>query len=261
MNIEERRKLAAQRPVFIDYDRTCEHINVVDDDVSGDHICADCGLVLDRVYKFQHLEKMEEIKSPPPPWSANDIAKNMFYNDIIDRMFAKCHVVNEHVRKNVKRDVDSMMKRHKKICVESLVLACIYVNLIKQEVPRPIGDLCSETNIREKNVWHYVEKSGSFYRPHLMTECFLKPLNLSFKEVKEINRMVKLAETKCVFSPKTLIASCAYLYLRNNHRLLTCNQSTDRSRRFHLTINRFSKIINVSHMALQKCMNKIEKQI
>ena len=93
-------------------------------------------------------------------------------------MIGKCHVGNKLIRNNVKRDVNTLKKRHKKICAESLVLACIYVNLIKQEVPRPIGDLCSLTNVKEKNVWHYVEKSQSFYRPHLMTECFLKPLKL-----------------------------------------------------------------------------------
>ena len=245
--------------MFIDYDRTCGHINAVDDDVSGDRICTDCGLVLDRVYKFQFFEKMEEIKSPlPQPYpSANVLSRNILYNDIIKRVIDKCHVNNKRIRKNVKRDVFLMIKKHKKICPESLVLASIYVNLIKEQSPRPIGDLCSLTNVKEKNVWHYVEKSQSFYRPHLMTECFLKPLELTFKSIKEINKLVKLAETKYVFSPKTLIASCAYLYLRNNDGLHFCNR--DNSDLSSFTVNRFCKIINVSHMALQKCINKIEK--
>ena len=252
--------------MFINYYRTCEHINVVDDDVSGDQVCTDCGLVLDRIYKFHHFKIMEEIKSPPSPpappspTTVKDTAKIVFYNDIIDRMIGKCHVDNNFIRKNVKRDVNSMMKKHKKICAESLVLACIYVNLIKQGVPRPIGELCNLTNTQEKNVWHYVEKGECFYRPHLMTECFLKPLKLSFKEMREIISLVKLAEAKCVFSPKTLIASCAYLYLRNNtNSLHFCNRLAGQKGRFTLTINRFCKIINVSHMALQKCINKIDK--
>ena len=246
---------------FINYQLTCDHINVVDDDVNGDRVCTDCGLVMDQVYKFHNLEKMEEIKSGPPSPTANDAAKNRFlYNDIIDRMLGKCHVDNKLIRKNIQRDVTTMKKRHKKICEESLVLACIYVNLIKQEVPRPVGDLCNLTNLKEKNVWHYVERSRSFYHPHLMTECFLKPLKLSFKKVQEINRMVQLAETKCVFSPKTLIAACAYLYLRDNNSLQSCsNQLTDK-KRCNFTIGRFCKIVNVSPMALQKCINKIGKK-
>ena len=89
---------------------------------------------------------------------------------------------------------------------------CVYMVLIEFEVPRPMKDLYSITDIKQDKVWQYLKNDDSFYSPNLMCEYFLHSLNLSYNELKEIREKVKQLEKKFVFSPKTLIAACAYIF-------------------------------------------------
>lgn len=82
-----------------------------------------------------------------------------------------------------------------------------------------------------------------------MCEYFLHSLNLSYKDVEEIKASVKLLENRFVFSQKTLIASCAYIFLRKNKR--------DSHKR--ITKLQLAKQLGISAMAIYRCVKKINR--
>ena len=135
-------------------------------------------------------------------------------------------------------------------CFYEKTLMCIYTALIESEVPRPMKDLCCLTNSDQDKVWQYLKTDDSFYRPCLMCEYFLNSLNLTYKELKKIREKVKQLEKKFVFSPKTLIAACAYAFLREK------KYSSDQEKPKSLT--RLAQQLDVSPMALSRCVKKIK---
>ena len=80
-----------------------------------------------------------------------------------------------------------------------------------------------------------------------MCEYFLHSLNLSYKDVEEIRALVKLFENKFVFLQKTLIASCAYIFLRK--------AKNDAHKR--ITKSQLAKQLGISAMAIYRCVKKI----
>ena len=136
----------------------------------------------------------------------------------------------------------------KNLCLESLLLVCIYTTLIELNTPQPLSYLCKLTNVNVKKVWHYLKTNDSFYRPNLMCEFLLNPLNLSFKDVGKIRTVVKQLEREFVFSPKTLIASCSYIFLRERNIKLE----------IPISQSRLAKQLGISPMTIYRCVKKIE---
>ena len=100
-------------------------------------------------------------------------------------------------------------------------------------------------------MWQYLKNDDSFYSPNLMCEYFLHSLNLTYKELKEIREKVKQLEKKFVFSPKTLIAACAYVFLRE--RRSRVDQVKPNS------LSHLARQLGVSLMALSRCIKKSQK--
>ena len=227
------------KPVFIDFCQTCDHQNIFDDVSTGDSVCTDCGLVLDQIYlpktETRILNSKESNGHVPDP----EIV------DVVDRMCGKCNIDNE----NIKRNIFLKLQNCKHACLESSVLMCIYTALIESKVPRPLNHLCALTNVDMSKVRLYLKDKDSFYRPSLMCEYFLHSLNLSYKDVEEIKASVKLFENKSVFSQKTLIASCTYIFLRKNKR--------DSHKR--ITKLQLAKQLGISAMAIYRCVKKINR--
>ena len=140
--------------------------------------------------------------------------------------------------------------RKRGVSLESLALMCIYMALIQSEVPRPMKDLCCLTNIDQDKVWQYLKTYDPFYRPSLMFEYFLHSLNLTYKELKEIREKVKQLEKKFVFSPNTLIAACAYAFLREKQ----CKSDQEKPK----SLSQLAQQLGVSSMALSRCVKKIK---
>ena len=204
--------------VIKNYCKTCDHQRTIDDVSTGDLICTDCGLILDQIY-------LPQIKTHlPDSRETNRLIPNPEIMDTVDRMCGKCNIDDENVKRKILLKLQNF-ENEKHGCLESSVLMCIYTTLIESKVPRPLNHLCALTNINMSKVRLYLKDKDSFYRPNLMCEYFLHSLNLSYKDVEEIKAMVKLLENKFVFSQKTLIASCAYIFLRkskhDSHKQIT----------------------------------------
>ena len=79
-----------------------------------------------------------------------------------------------------------------------------------------------------------------------MCEYFLKPLDLCFNVIKEIESEVAKNDMLS-FAPKTLITACAYLFLRNNMK----NK---------LSIQKIAKLLGVSVMSVYRCVDALKKK-
>ena len=228
---------------FVNFNKTCSHYNIVDDFSNGCEVCTDCGLVMhDRIYA-PYDNRLESINV------ACD--KNNFYDETMQRVCYKCNIECSDLKRSIFKKWNASGKKGKKgVCLESLALMCIYTALIESEVPRPMKDLCLITGVKQDKVWQYLKNDDSFYSPNLMCEYFLHSLNLGYKEIKEIREKVKQHEKKFVFSPKTLIAACAYVFLREKRSRIDCEKPK--------SLSHLARQLGVSPMALSRCVKKIE---
>ena len=177
--------------------------------------------------------------------------KDNFAEETMWRVCNKCNIECADLKRVIARKWNAFGKSRKKgVCLESLTLMCVYTSLIESEVPRPMKDLCRLTNIDQDKVWQYLKTDDSFYRPSLMCEYVLHSLNLTYKELKEIREKVKQLEKKFVFLPKTLIAACAYAFLRQKQS--RSDQEKPKS------LSCLAQQLGVSPMALSRCVKKIK---
>ena len=82
--------------------------------------------------------------------------------------------------------------------------------------------------------------------PQKMCEYFLKPLNLSFQDIIKIKKMVSCYEILS-FAPKTLLAACAYAFLKKKEK----NK---------YSIQRIAKLLGVSVMSVYRCKHALKEK-
>lgn len=240
---------------FINYCRTCDHQRAVDDVVSGDSVCTDCGLVLDKIYLSETKNTFldQEAVMNRRTFNGNSIIAGYDCIDIIERMCNKCWIDDNAIKNLIFEKWQKIQKKteickYKGFCPESAILVCIYTALIESGVPRPLSHLCGQTNVDMRNAWRYLKANDSFYRPHLMCEYLLHPLELPFKDVEAIRAMVKHFETRFVFAQKTLITSCAYIFLSKK----------ENSTKPQTSISQLAKQLGTSSMAVYRCVKKLK---
>ena len=89
-----------------------------------------------------------------------------------------------------------------------------------------------------------------------MCEYFLKTLNLPFKDVESIRKRVRHYERKILFSPQTLIAACAYTFIRENKMSLSLS-SEENNQTTRPTFVGLSRELGISPMALNRWVKRI----
>ena len=136
------------------------------------------------------------------------------------------------------------------------MLVAVFLALVKSKVPRPMQHLCQLTGIEPAKVWPYLNTQEFYFRPSLMCEYFLKGLNLPFKDVESIRKRVCYYERKMVFSPQTLIAACAYTFLRENKMSFSLS-SEGKNQTTRPTFVGMAKELGISPMALNRCVKRI----
>ena len=196
---------------FKNYSLHCPHLKPVNDVSNGCYVCPDCGKVLEPVYmdslNTHHTYRLEKL----PILSS-------FEEDLLDRICGRCYIDNAELISLIKNQWFHLKRKNKKTLhnVEALMLVAVFLALVKSKVPRPMQHLCQLTGIEPAKVWPYLNTQECYFRPSLMCEYFLKGLTLPFKDVESIRKRVCYYERKIVFSPQTLIAACAYTFLRKN---------------------------------------------
>ena len=268
----------------------CEHSNRLEDEREGHTVCVDCGLVLQPIYLHPKSTSTTQSndtaaaspihrRSPPKKDVAAAAAatprkrpgggkvlreeeedlftlcdKLQLCFDVVQEVLRAWEPVKKWWEKGAATGMGS--KKHSK---RGLIVMVIYQILIEQNIPRPISHLCQEAGIHPDAVWFW---SKMFYReneteeekivdPARMCEYFLKPLNLPFHDIREIQKAASQHETLS-FAPKTLLATCAYMFLKKKR-----GEGENKNK---YSIQKLGKILGVSVMSMYRCNNYILKE-
>ena len=234
---------------FQNYCHHCPHPRSVNDVSNGFHVCQDCGKVLGPVYAESaiacHTPRLESHN------------QNSFEKDLLERICDKCYIDDAELIRVINHQWSDLKRQKKKNLhnVEALMLVAVFLALVKSKVPRPVQHLCQLTSIEPEKVWPLLNPQEFYFQPSLMCEYFLKGLNLSFKDVESIRKRVKFYERKIVSSPQTIIAACAYTFLRENKMTYTLSgRETPITR---LTFVGLAKELGISPMALNRCVKRL----
>ena len=247
----------------------CAHERTVDDEREGNVICTDCGLVLAPIYldqivnynKCNFLYQSDEknqivttsLKSPKSHSNLENESmeldnlcnKLQLYSVTKNQVFEKWELIKKWFHNQKLKD------RRNPHFKKGLIVMTIYQTLIKLDIPRPMSHLCQDAGIEPKYVWYWIKlyyknqnKEHKILKPSSMIEYFLKPLNLSYKEIKEISKLVEKNDI-LTYAPKTLLASCAYLFLRRNIKE-------------SISVKNLAKLLGVSVMSVYRCTTTLK---
>ena len=131
----------------------------------------------------------------------------------------------------------------------------LYQGLIKEKIPRPISHLCQEVDINPKMVWHWIKsyrqdstntiRTENSIKAKDMAEYFLRPLQLNYQEMTAIEEKLDKNENSS-FAPRTLLAACAYAFLKETRALYPSVKNT-------------ARILGVSVMSLYRCLKSLKQ--
>ena len=247
--------------------KDCPHRNQVDDDREGNVVCTDCGLVIEPIYQnlsvgydknnvSRHDNKNKEIvtTSLEAPKVHHNLENETSELDILCNKLQLYSVTKTQVFERweliKKWFFDEKIKDRKKLIYrKGLIVMAIYHTLVDLDIPRPMSHLCQDAGIEPKYVWHWIklyhktkskEDKVTILKPSSMIEYFLKPLNLTFKELEEIKKIVERNDV-LTYAPKTLLTSCAYIFLRNKNK-----QSP--------SVKKLANILGISVMSVYRCV-------
>ena len=120
-----------------------------------------------------------------------------------------------------------------KLILKGLVVMTLYQGLIKEKIPRPISHLCQEVGINPKMVWRWIKlyrqdlavtiKTENSIKAKDMAEYFLQPLQLTYQEMTSIKEKLDKNENSS-FAPRTLLAACAYAFLKETKASISKRQ-------------------------------------
>ena len=217
----------------------------MEDEREGHAVCVECGLVMEPIY----LHPPENTNDVKIPLSKNTDEKEGELLTLCDKLQLCSNVAGKVLEawEPVKKWRAGSKKHEEKHSKRGLMAMVVYQSLIEQNIPRPISHICQEAGVHPKIVWHWTKmyyqkndkNSEKMADPLEMCEYFLKPLNLSFQDLKKIKKMVSCYETLS-FAPKTLMAACAYAFLKKKQE-----------RKY--SIQTIAKLLGVSVMSVYRC--------
>ena len=251
----------------------CLHENQIDDEREGNVVCTDCGLVLEPIYLNSIDYNNNNYNIPPLINNKNQIITSLLknektYNNLTNESIELDILCNKlQIYSVAKTQIlekwelikkwffeNKMKDRKNPQFKKGLFIMAIYQTLIELDIPRPMSHLCQDAGVVPKYVWYWIklyhktrnqEHKVVILQPCNMSEYFLKPLNLSYKEIQEINKLIKDNEV-LTYAPKTLLAACAYMFLRNKNK-----QS--------FSVKKIAELLGVSVMSIYRCISALKK--
>ena len=246
------------------------HENQIEDEREGNVVCTDCGLILGPIYQYsivnndkkyvphqnnkdKHIvTSILEDKKILNNLERETIELNTLCNKLQLYSVTKTQIFDkwEIIKKWV---FDNKIKDRKKLHFKKgLIVMVIYQTLIELDIPRPMSHLCQDAGIMPKYVWYWIklyqknlndEHKSTILKPTSMSEYFLKPLNLSYKEIQEINKLIESNDV-LTYAPKTLITSCAYMFLRKENKK-------------EYSVKKLANLLGVSVMSIYRCISAL----
>lgn len=213
----------------------CVHENTLDDHHTGDVICVDCGIILDKILLFDKC-LIQEIY---PNISKFEDFREL--RSICEKLVCSPAVTTRIIEKY------TFLKHASSISDSFLFAAAIFSTLNQEISHKSIKEICYYANITPKRFWKVIKplKLDYSFEATNMTRCLLQTYKFNHREIEEINIFVeKLKSTN--FSPKTIIAVACYLHLKK--------------KKGKTSVSKVAKKLNCSPMSIYRCLNKLRKE-
>lgn len=179
----------------------CAHRNEIIDEIRGDIICTDCGLVLcDKLLKSYTIQKNE-----------SDINFDQKEANEINEMLEKLNLPNcfTHVILNNYQKKKIISKKRKE-----LLPYTIYNTLTTEGWPISVKEISSVSGYKDSEIFGMQDDVAIMLEPSLLLEKYCKILNLDYKTYSVIKTGLP-SSSLTGHNPLTIIASAIYVYLKN----------------------------------------------
>lgn len=208
----------------------CSHINQITDTYSGDFICTDCGLVIDRVFIFPEKEKNSEN-----PSIGDDFLAELLEKLHLSKNFAT--FVNSELSA-----IDRANAKHSHLSVAQ----SLYRAAAKLGLPITARDICAVSGFSSKKIQE--ESNSQLQRENSSIICIsidnileklCGMLCIGFRDFTLIKKSVEIRYSG--FNPATVATAYLYLYCKKNLKSIKLKDICTISGISCMSVHRFIK--------------------
>lgn len=195
----------------------CTHINQIADVVSGDYVCEDCGLVIDKF--FLPSDRVEDEGKYLKHLSESD----EFLAEMLEKLHLSGYVVG-HVKKELNKKLGC---RHK--YSNLLTAQCLYRVLSKLDIPISSRNICAVSGFSSKKILAEAVKrknrAGIYSESNSesdiicisidnVVERLCGQLGISFRDCSLIKKSINIRYSG--FNPNTVASSYIYMHCKKH---------------------------------------------
>ena len=215
---------------------TCTHIPTLDHS-TGTEVCTLCGLVLSENLYYDEIHSTTfkwQREEPSVTYLIDDIDTIISFtqkigdrlnlsNATIENTILYFHKIRKQVD-DIKYDWPKKAPKRKLFSNKNLVIYSLYAILKQDSFPRPLKEICTVANIHNLSEIWKLEKYFTQLDTRIPEE--IKPLtakdlihtyyaylDLDFKDINIILKMLKSLSSNNGFTPTTTAASLMYIYI------------------------------------------------
>ena len=245
---------------------TCTHVPTLDHS-SGTEVCTLCGLVLSEnlYYDEIHLTTFKwQREEPSVNYLIDDIDTIVsFTQKIGDRLNLPDAIIEnailnfQKLRKKVddiKNDWPKKAPKRKLFSNKNLVIYSLYTILKQDSFPRPLKEICTVANIHDLGEIWKLEKYFTQLNTRIPEETktltakdlihgYYTYLDLEFKDINIILRMLESLSSSNSFTPATTAAGLMYIY-------------TSKIKKKKCSMSKVSQLYQISKMSIHRFMKR-----
>ena len=204
----------------------CLHDNTIDDFTTGDLVCTECGLVIDKIF----IPSNKEVHIN---YCVNELSKiNGLSNEaLMLNVKDFTHFLNIHHSfvDEIMENVKILLPRFNHFPLPMVIASSCYVVLSNNNSSIALSKLENVVcqNQRDKrNLFKMIvslrQQNINSNQSENLVEAVLYGLNLSFKEIETIKKnIVELKCKYCTYSPLTVITSHTFLFMKYKYHSAT----------------------------------------
>ena len=189
---------------------TCLHSNSLHDAHSGDILCTECGLVIDREYVIDvGLEPLGTIESK--------------LSSSINRYLCCMNLPNTYCNE-IEKIIQTKFSCYK-YCEEVKIIAALYLVLVNHSISFSLKYILhkflrSQKHVRQCTFLVSTQPNFNQFQNDvsMIASSILENLGYSYFDIKSIKRLISEHKCEnCSYSPITLVVANTYLYFKANN--------------------------------------------
>lgn len=192
----------------------CLHENTIECYPSAEVVCTDCGLVMEKI-----LEQYNNVCVIVDEY--DDIVIREELDNLMHNMHLpvglKDEIVGEYKEHRINKELSSFKNNE-------LLGFTIYDNLIKNQTPRLLDEICWNCHVQQTRIWSIQKIVKSFHDldPILLVDRVIDELNIPYyKKSKIIETIRKIEDFSCA-KPETITACAIYIHTNNEYLEAIC---------------------------------------